>query len=48
MRVAEIQKIGQLVVVLISLARRGNDDHPPRGVCLHDGLYLFKLCGVGH
>ena len=43
MRVAQIQKIRQLVVVRAALARGGRYHYPPRGVGLHYGLHLSEL-----
>ena len=44
-RVTEIEKIRQLVVAGVALARRGADHNAPRGVSLDNGLDLFKLFG---
>ena len=47
-RMAQIQKIGELVVVLKSLARRGHDDDAPRGVRVDDRFNFSELARVRH
>ena len=45
---AQIQKVGDLMVVLISFAGGGHHDNAAGVVALHNGLDLGKLHGVGH
>ena len=47
-RVAQVQEIGELVVVRAALAGSGHDDHLPCGVGAHDVAHFFKLFGVRH
>mgnify|MGYP007005873791 CR=1 FL=1 len=47
-RMAQVQKIRKLVIVLEALAGRGNDDDLARRVCLDDGLDFSELPGVRH
>ena len=46
-RGAEIEKVGDLVVILEALARRGDDDHAAGGICVYNGFDLGKLMCVG-
>ena len=47
-RMAQVQKIRKLVIVLEALAGRGNDDDLARRVCLDDGPDFSELSGVRH
>ena len=47
-RVAQVQQIGDLLVLVRALARRGHDDEPPARVRPDDGRDLPHLVGVGH
>ena len=47
-RVAQIQQVRDLVIVLIALARGTHDDDAAALVRGDDGADFFKLCGVRH
>ena len=48
MRMTQIQKVGQLMIVLKSFSRGGHNHHPAALVRLHNGLHLGELRGVSH
>ena len=47
-RVAQVQQVGDLMVVLEPLAGGADHHHPAAGVCLHDGAHLGELGLVRH